>query len=114
MIRSVSSSSAVHVTTTKPRGIGPMAMKRSSVSEWGVIEDLEVIGARSEELFSLLEGDAVLAPVREVLGLIPRNPHLAKGIPGPGSRSMAYLGSHETAPRAEGARGLELQDALGL
>lgn len=37
----------------------------------GLIEDLEVIGARCEELFGLLEGDAVFPPVREVLGFIP-------------------------------------------
>lgn len=41
-----------------------------------LIEDLEVVGARSEKLSSLLERDAVLALVREVLGFIPCNPHL--------------------------------------
>lgn len=41
----------------------------------GLVEDLEVVGARSEKLLSLLEGDAMLPPVREVLGFIPGDPH---------------------------------------
>src|SRR6185436_20719647 len=41
----------------------------------GLVEDLEVVGPRCEELRSLLEGEAVLPPVLEVLGFIPCHPH---------------------------------------
>lgn len=41
----------------------------------GLIEDFQIIRGRREEIRSLLEGDAVVSLVREILGLIPRNPH---------------------------------------
>src|SRR5215217_6102515 len=42
----------------------------------GLVEDLEVVGPRCEKLLSLLEGEAVLPPVLEVLGSIPCHPHV--------------------------------------
>lgn len=39
------------------------------------IEDLEIVGP-GEKILSLFERDAMFPPVREVLGLIPYNPHL--------------------------------------
>lgn len=59
----------------RPRVIGPgdEAILRLGV---GLVEDLEIVGPPGEELLSLLEGDAVLPLVRQVLGFIPFNPHL--------------------------------------
>lgn len=42
----------------------------------GIVEDLEVVEAREEELLRLLKGDAVLLLVRAVLARIPGNPRV--------------------------------------
>ena len=41
----------------------------------GVIEDLQVVVPSGEEATRLLKGDAMLLPIRAVLGLIPDDPH---------------------------------------
>jgi len=41
----------------------------------GFIEDLEVVAASGEQLLGLLEGDAMLALICEILGLVPFDPH---------------------------------------
>lgn len=41
----------------------------------GLIEDLEVVAASGEQLLGLLEGDAMLSLICEILGLVPFDSH---------------------------------------
>jgi hypothetical protein len=41
----------------------------------GVIEDLQVVVSSAEQGARLLKGDAMLLPIRAVLGFIPDDPH---------------------------------------
>jgi hypothetical protein len=59
-------------------GFHPCRSADEAILKLGVnhVIDFKVVGARREEFLSLLERDPMIPLVREVLGIIPANPHI--------------------------------------